>query len=235
MSAVAEPSLMHDLRLYEEALPEPLLERLLRAVRDVGDERLAANYDTTFWFPRDRAPTNIAEEAIAELLELVNPSRECIGTEWWLGRLGYGERLPFHFDRDKSLSRATGEYVPPLWGSILYLNSFPTSPTIFLGQVAGPDGKTKIPEKPRFREAVQAVRNRYVVFSGRLRHGIRPDVDGPAGERAHGGGAVRLTLLVNYWHRRPCAPICRDFDGTIYVPLQYEAGEKPITTMEHLP
>jgi hypothetical protein len=27
---------------------------------------------------------------------------------------------------------------------------------------------------------------------------------------------MRLTLLVNYWDRRPMPPICFDYDGAIY-------------------
>jgi len=30
---------------------------------------------------------------------------------------------------------------------------------------------------------------------------------------------LRLTLLVNYWHQRPSAPICCDYDGSIYPSL----------------
>ncbi len=228
MSDVAEADTIRELRLFEEALPGPLFERLAHAVRDVGDERLKINYDTTFWNPRDRAPTNVVEEAITRLVALVGPPPRCIGTEWWLGRLRYGEKLPFHYDSDKSLKRATAQYVAPLYGSILYLNTFPGSPTIFLGQVAGPDGKTKIPEKPRFREAVHAVRNHYVVFAGGLRHGVKPDVDSSDVEHAGKRDEVRLTLLVNYWHRRPSSPICTDYDGSTYAPLRCDGGERAI-------
>ena len=31
---------------------------------------------------------------------------------------------------------------------------------------------------------------------------------------------LRLTLLVNYWDRRPAPPNCRDYDGTIYPSIQ---------------
>ena len=32
----------------------------------------------------------------------------------------------------------------------------------------------------------------------------------------------RLTLLINYWDRRPLPPVCRDYDGTVYKALQEE-------------
>jgi len=44
-------------------------------------------------------PTNIAEECASKLCAVVRPGPECIGMEWWLGRLKYGESLPFHTDR----------------------------------------------------------------------------------------------------------------------------------------
>src|SRR5437867_3549259 len=38
---------------------------------------------------------------------------------------------------------------------------------------------------------------------------------------------LRLTLLVNYWDRRPSAPNCRDYDGTIYPAIQSEKISTP--------
>ena len=41
---------------------------------------------------------------------------------------------------------------------------------------------------------------------------------------------LRLTLLVNYWDRRPLPPVCRDYDGTIYAALcnaKAESSEHP--------
>lgn len=224
----------YEIYQFDEALPNPLLARLVGAVREIGNERLKENYDTTFWFPRETRPRNVAEEAIVELFKLANPSDECVGTEWWLGRLGYGQKLPFHFDRDLSLSRTAGEYVPPLYASILYLNSFPSSPTVILGQVAGADGKTRIPKKPEFRQAVPAVSNRYVVFSGGLRHGVVPDsrsLDSEqTGENSVLPEVARLSLLVNYWHRRPSRPICSDYDGNVYGQLQQYQFKRPHQT-----
>lgn len=206
---------IHDIRLFEKALPGPLFERIARAVRDLGDERLKRNYNTTFWFPRAAAPRNIAEETVIALIGLVDPPDDCVGTEWWLGRLGYGEKLRLHFDRDLSRSRKFGEHEYPLFSSILYLNDFPSSPTVVLGQVPGQDPRTKVPKKPEFKEAIEAVSNRYAVFPGNLLHGVKPI---PDSVKASGQekSAMRLSLLVNYWRRRPMLPICRDYDGSIY-------------------
>ncbi len=215
------------IRLFEEALPGSLFERLARAIRSTGVERLKKNYTTTFWFPRDGTPTNVAEECIVELLRLVEPGDECVGMEWWLGRLRHGKKLRFHFDRDMTVEKETGRYVHPLHASALYLNDFPSSPMVILNQVPGPDSKSRVPEKPKFKETVQAVSNRYVVFPGNLRHGVVPDSN--ASTRADRNGnensssELRLSFLVNYWHRRPLPPVCTDYDGTVYASLRDRA------------
>ena len=196
----------------------PVFDDLFRAVIDIGEENLDAGYDTTFWFARDDEPKNVVERAISSLQELASPPASCIGTEWWLGRLPHGKKLPLHFDRDLTRSRKHSQHEYPIFGSILYLNTFPGSPTVILGQVPGDNPRTKVPEKPVYKKAVDAVSNRYVVFRGDLRHGVVPDQDAAAGSK---GGTdepdgLRLSLLVNYWRLRPMPPICRDFDGQIY-------------------
>lgn len=209
-----------DTLVFEDALQDGLCERLHQAVIALGSERLKNNgsYSTTFWYPRGTEPRNIAEKAIVELAKLVDPPEECIGMEWWIGRLGYGKKLGFHFDRDLALKSKTGESVFPIYASVLYLNDFPTSPTIVLDQVLAPDGKTKVPETPEFGMSVPAVHNHYVVFPGTLYHGVVPDPSKPKTEDTPPD--LRMTLLVNYCHRRPLPPVCGDYDGTVYSSLK---------------
>lgn len=223
---------MRKVRLIEDPLPTPFFRRLATAVCAVGTERMDGmeSYSTTFWFPRDSKPTNVVEECVAKLCALVQPGPQCIGMEWWLGRLKYGESLPFHTDRDRSLRKQTGQIVHPLWSSILYLNRFPSSPTVVYDQVLGVDGKW-VPPEPEFGWTLDAVPNRYAVFRGDLRHGV---VANGAGQKPSGSSGktepsteLRLTLLVNYWDRRPLPPNCRDYDGTVYRSLQMEMeGER---------
>src|SRR6266850_3773725 len=125
---------MRKIVLHSDALPAPLFRRLVRAVREVGTERLKESYKTNFWFAMDARPSNIVEEVIARLTRLVQPGPRCAGAEWWLGRLAYGKSLSMHFDRDLTLEKRTGRVVHPLWASILYLNRFPSSPTVILDQ-----------------------------------------------------------------------------------------------------
>jgi hypothetical protein len=211
---------MNKINLFTDALPKPLFRHLVRAIEAVGAERMEdmGSYNTTFWFPLQAEPTNIAEECASKLCEVVRPGPKCIGMEWWLGRLKYGESLPFHTDRDRSLRKQTGEIVHPLWSSILYLNRFPSSPTIVYDQVLAPDGESWIPPKPKAGKALEAVPNHYAIFRGDLRHGVVANGARQGGTKK--SPMLRLTLLINYWDRRPAPPNCRDYDGSIYPSIQ---------------
>src|SRR5512138_2804801 len=138
---------MDKISLFEEALPQPLFRQLAKAVRNVGTEGMEdmGSYSTTFWLPRRAKPANLVEECVVKLCAAIQPGPRCIGMEWWLGRLHHGEALPFHTDRDRSLRKQTGEIAHPLWSSILYLNRFPSSPTVVYDQILAPDGKSWIP------------------------------------------------------------------------------------------
>lgn len=213
---------MEKINLFEDALPTTLFRRLGRAVRAVGTERMKdmGSYNTTFWFPLGAKTTNVVEDSILYLWTLVQPGPGCIGMEWWLGRLRQGESLPFHTDRDRSLRKETGQIVHPLWSSILYLNRFPSSPTIVLDQVLSADGQSWIPPKAECGRSLDAVPNHYAVFRGDLRHGVVAQNYGEGtnerSKESRKPDELRLTLLVNYWDRRPAPPNCRDYDGTIY-------------------
>ena len=209
-----------DIRCFEGALPEALFDRLVRAVRAVGRRRLKRNYTTTFWFSRDASPGNVAEECVQVLARHAAPGDSCVGIEWWLGRLARGEKLRYHFDRDMKLRQITGQLVHPMMASVLYLNAFPSSPTVVLDQIASPDGSSRIPPKPERREKVPAVPNRYLVFPGGLRHGVIPQKDSSSREAEGDPGELRLTLLVNYWNRRPLPPLCKEYDGSVYPSLR---------------
>ena len=217
---------MRKINLVKDALPRPLFRRLAQAVSAVGTERMEGmgSYSTTFWVPLGAKPTNIVEECVSQLFILVQPGPLCIGMEWWLGRLKYGESLRFHTDRDRSLRKQTGQIVHPLWSSILYLNRFPSTPTIVLDQVLGPDGKSWVPREAKSGVSLDAVPNDYAVFRGDLRHGVvakgAPKKPPGRSRKTQKSPELRLTLLINYWERRPMPPNCRDYDGTVYRPLQ---------------
>jgi hypothetical protein len=190
-----------EIAVYQNALPVHVFRQLASAVREIGDEQLDTSYATNFWFDLHRHPSNLAEEAILQLVRLAQPGSACIGAEWWLGRLKHGQSLALHEDRDLSLHAKTGEIRHPLRSSILYLNRFRSSPTVILPSANS--GKSIAPEP-----------NRYIVYRGDLQHGVLARRSLPAPR------SLRLTFLVNFWDRRPLPPVCRDYDGRVYGALK---------------
>lgn len=203
-------------RVVDGALPTELFAQLVHAVREIGDDRIEKNYTTTFWYPRDIPPGNIAERCATALLQRVQPGAHCVGMEWWIGRLRHDEKLRYHFDRDMTIRKKTGRFVHPMHASILYLNESPASPTTILDQIISPDGKSRVPTRPTVRDRIPAEPNRYVIFPGNLRHGVLPRSSGNANGTTD---PYRLTFLVNFWDRRPLPPLCFDYDGSIYPSL----------------
>ena len=130
-------SQLGNIQLYEQGLPQALFARLYNAMSGIGDERPDGKdtYAKTFWFERNASPSNVAEEAVVELEKITKPPSECLGMEWWVGRLPRGKKLAYHFDRDLSLSRKTGQSVFPLLSSVFYLNKYESAPTVLLDQV----------------------------------------------------------------------------------------------------
>src|SRR5258706_6796365 len=209
---------MRDVALHRNALPHRLFRRLARSVRALGEEQLAESYTTNFWFALDALPRNVAEEAILRLCRMARPGRRCIGAERWLGRLRFGESLDLHFHRDMELQEPDGQVLHPLKSSILYLNRFDSSPTVVTEQTLGSDGHTLVPAVAPSGRAIVPEPNSYLVYRGDLYHGVIADTAGrpPAG--------LRLTLLANFWDRRPLPPVCRDYDGSVYAALQEQAA-----------
>jgi hypothetical protein len=180
-------------RAIEGALPEPLVRRARAAISRLGSERLRSSYFTTFWLPRGAPPAHPLEEAVLELWKLARP-RGCAGAEWWIGR-AYTTRIPveFHFDQDVKGRRRR----QPLLSSVFFFNGVRGGQLAVTDQVPGGPAATRL-------ETIAPRRNRYAIFAGKLLHGILdargrtpgPPVKGPPGR-------LRVTLVVNYWERRP--------------------------------
>ncbi len=177
--------------MIDAALPETLVRRARAAVARLGTERFRESYFTTFWLPRGAPPGNVLEEAA---LRLARHARvKCAGLEWWIGRT-YTTRVPieFHYDEDVKGRRRRH----PLVSSVFFFTS------VRGGQLAITDATPG--RAPQKLEAVKPRRNRYALFEGNLLHGVL-DARGLTPDRALPGprGRLRVTLVVNYWDRRP--------------------------------
>jgi hypothetical protein len=196
-------------RVIDSALPDALVRRARAAISRLGRERLRSSYFTTFWLPRDVAPAHALEEAVLALWKLARP-RGCAGAEWWIGR-SHTTRVPleFHFDRDvKGRLRRH-----PRLSSVFFFNPVRGGQLAVTDQVPGSGAATRL-------ETIAPRRNRYAVFAGNLLHGVLdargrtpgPPLPGPAGR-------LRVTLVVNYWERRPTGVPTWNESG-IYRPLR---------------
>jgi hypothetical protein len=179
-------------RVIEAALPDGMVRRARRAVARLGRQRLAESYFTTFWLPRGARPRNAVEEAVLALSRRARV--RCAGMEWWIGR-SYTTRLPieFHFDEDvKGDARRQ-----PRISSVFFFNQ------VRGGQLAVTDATPQRPVATRL-QAVKPRRNRYALFAGNLLHGVL-DARGRTPSRPLPGprGRLRITLVVNYWQKRP--------------------------------
>ncbi len=181
------------MRVIDGAVPDALVSRARRAIARIGRERFRDSYFTTFWLPRGAKPAHAVEELVLALWTLSRP-RGCAGAEWWIGR-AFTHRLPieFHFDHDVKGRRPRH----PRRSSVFFFNS------VRGGHLAVTDQRPGDREATRL-QAVKPRRNRYAMFAGDLLHGVV----GVSGSRlrAPGSGArMRITVVVNYWERRPTA------------------------------
>jgi hypothetical protein len=208
-------------QIFERGLPDSLFRRARAAIGRLGGERLKQSYWTTFWMPLDdhasalrlrpaprragsSAPHHALEEAVLALAPLALGGRRALGAEWWIGRT-YTTRVPieFHFDQDVKLRDAGGPLVHPLASSVLFFNSVRGGQLAVTDQRPDDRGDPR-PARPRALEAVKPRANRYAVFAGDRYHGVL-DANGEMPTRALAGprGRLRITLVVNFWRRRP--------------------------------
>jgi hypothetical protein len=188
-------------RIRDGALPERSVRRARRAISRLGSERLRESYFTTFWLERGAAPANPVEEAVLALWTIAAPGPRCAGAEWWIGR-SYTTDVPvgFHFDQDVRARRGLRH---PLLSSVFFFNRVRGGQLAVTDQRAGPGGEPR-PARARELHVIAPRRNRYAVFDGALFHGIL-DAKGGAPARKLPGprGRLRVTLVVNFWDRRP--------------------------------
>jgi len=180
--------------VIDEALPGSLFRRARRSIARLGTTGLRQSYFTTFWLPRAATPAHAVEEAVHALAGIAAP-RGWSGAEWWIGR-AYTTDLPigFHFDEDV---KGAGGLRHPLRSSVLFFNSVRGGHLAVTDQRPGTAEATKLATvKPRA--------NRYAVFDGDLLHGVL-DARGSTPRRRLPGprGRLRVTLVVNFWDRRP--------------------------------
>lgn len=188
-------------RVRDGVLRDRLVARARRAIARLGAERLRESYFTTFWLPLGEPPAHAVEEAVLALWRVAKPGPRCAGAEWWIGR-SYTTDVPvgFHFDQDV---RAAQGLRHPLLSSVFFFNRVRGGQLAVTDQRNGPRGEPR-PAAAGELQVIAPRRNRYAVFDGGLFHGVL-DARGRAPGRKLAGarGRMRVTLVVNFWERRP--------------------------------
>ena len=188
-------------RTIDGAAPESLVRRARKLLAQLGTQQIRQSYWTTFWMPRGQAPAHALEELVADLWRTAAPDSRCVGAEWWIGR-AHTTRIPvgFHFDQDV---KAKAGFRHPRLSSVFFFNAVRGGQLAITDQKSGPRGEP-LPAQASDLIAVAPKRNRYTIFSGDLFHGVL-DARGrtPGKPLAGPPGRLRLTLVINYWERRP--------------------------------
>lgn len=197
-----EPS-VHFNELIEGALPEPLFRRLLRRVSALGTERLRNTYQTTFWYGFGE-PTNVVEEAILFLRPRVVKNLRIAGAEWWLSRMYATDvRVDFHQDRDEKLALRTGKLVHPRLSSVFFLNRVRGGALAITPQLPDPSNPSLAPQRLDDLTLVAPRPNRFVVFDGKLTHGVLDANNQIPDRKLPGRTRLRRTIAINWWTSRP--------------------------------
>lgn len=191
-------------RLHQPALEPALFQRLLRNVRAVGQERLKKTYETTFWFDfRKQAPSCVAEEAALALVPYLPDLSKVRGVEWWLSRMYATDvRVDFHRDRDERLALAGGPERHPRYSSVLFLNRVRGGALAVTDASPNEDNPSLAPDTDDL-DLVAPRPNRFVHFPGKLTHGVLDANNAIPDRKLSGPARLRLTVIFNWWDRRP--------------------------------
>ena len=139
-----------------------------------------------------------AEAVITALHDLISPllPLDWAGAEYWVQIYNGGRGLAFHFDKDEHIMSSEGRMVNPIFSSVFYLSHTsgpPQAPTVVTNQRFDVDQGCVVPDDPTSSTLVFPRKNSYCIFDGALGHGVLDS----------GRQDVRVTLLVNWWKKRP--------------------------------
>ncbi|GMH83757.1 hypothetical protein TrST_g4906 [Triparma strigata] len=173
-------------------------------------------------------PRNFIEYAIHQFYELAIPEHfygdnynikhydkltrysksDIQGAEWWIQARSGKEGIGFHYDKDEAYASNYMTMSFPIISTITYLTDA-GAPTLILNQTSL-DGSQEFPEVPHEGFLSYPKANRHVLFRGDLNHGVSKtlslDEDQPNS---------RVTLLVNWWTKKPMEPNCMVFTDEI--------------------
>ncbi|MCC6337896.1 MAG: 2OG-Fe(II) oxygenase [Myxococcales bacterium] len=191
--------------VIDEVLPSAGFRRLLRAVRQVGEERLRGGYQLTCWYDFASPPSCLVEQAARVVRARLPPSsiRRVRGVEWWLSRMRTSRvQVDFHRDRDNALFDETGVEKNPVLSTVLYLNRCTGGLLAVTADPPNPDNPALAPDRHDF-DLVEPRPNRLAFFDGRLTHGVLDARNHLPGAWLPRERTLRLAIAINFWASRP--------------------------------
>jgi peptidoglycan pentaglycine glycine transferase (the first glycine) len=205
-------------KLFDPAVSRGQFNTLRRAFPESHFRRLLAEgfrfYQTTFWYPLDRAPENVFESIVHSLRPLAQPSAAVIGVEWWFSVMLTNSTpqwlLPCHFDRNDLDEKDLQKIRHPETASVLFLTPVPYGELVITDQVLTDKGPQ--PQQPNDMHFVIPKANRYATFPGHLYHGVIGRMWRPVKDTK-----LRITMAVNWWSERPEAAYLNDSRGCMTV------------------
>lgn len=176
--------------LLEDALPHGLFKKLQQTILRLSSKDVN---NVNFWYDYElEAPDNIFHEVIRHLSFIVDPGRNFKGAEWWIRINEASCFKSLHFDQDEYVFNTNKEVRNPAFGSVFYLDTIGGG-TVVTDQTYNTKVAAIEPSKIERARIVIPRANRYLVFPGNLRHGVKK------GE----GNEMRHTFLVNWWNEKP--------------------------------
>jgi|GEM_PF-221167 len=200
-----------EVRLFDPAIPRREFDALRYAFPESHVRRLLQEgfrfYQTTFWYPLDRAPENVFESLVQHLRPLAQPSARVIGVEWWFSVTQTNSTpqwlLPGHFDRADLDEQDPRKIRHPERGSVLFLGSVPYGELVITDQVLTDKGP--LPREPQGMRFISPKANRYATFPGNLYHGVIGRMWRPVKDTK-----LRIAMAVNWWTEKPQAAYLQD-------------------------
>tara|TARA_B100000214_G_scaffold63526_2_gene41744 strand:+ start:959 stop:1792 length:834 start_codon:yes stop_codon:yes gene_type:complete len=153
------------------------------------------NKYTTFWLGKDDEPESFIEYIVKNISIQDHPNgfpSNYEGIEWWSQVRDTKEDIVFHYDKDEGTASVYQKFIHPIKTTITYLTNV-GGPTAILNDENYDNGYLSFPKV-----------NKHIVVDGHLFHGVI----GPLNKIKPTKDSNRITLVVNYYEKKPIEPNC---------------------------
>ena len=150
---------------------------------------------TTFWLGKDDKPRSFLEYIVKNISIQDHPNgfpEDYSGIEWWSQVRDTKEGITFHYDKDEGTASLYQKHIHPMKTTITYLTNV-GGPTAILNDENYNNGYLSFPKV-----------NKHIVADGHLFHGVI----GPLNKIKPTKDSKRITLVVNYYVKKPIEPNC---------------------------